>query len=187
MSIHICNRCQKDLKYLSHLQRHQANKKDCSKTIIDNINNNQPNVISSIINKTDKTKYIHEIIDNRIKDANTIEEQNKLINDILFVLNINNTIDTNTVNQEVNLNNNNVNLKNVCCDCKKKFCDRQSLHKHKKLNRCKNEVQIPNNNVITETDNIPGNTSGLTFNDIINSNLSIFSFFSLNKEINLLK
>lgn len=147
MSQHICNKCHKDLKYLSNLQRHQANKKDCSKTISNNIVSNQSNTTASI-NIEDKEgshnliKFATNVLQDTINKAKTNEEKTILFNDFITLFNKNNS------NQVLSLTNTSesINVKNVCSDCNHKFSDRQALHKHKKLNRCtsQNKLSIPN-------------------------------------------
>ena len=181
MSQHICNKCHKDLKYLSTLQRHQANKKDCTRiTISNNIVSNQSNSTASI-NIEDKEgsnnliKFATSVLQDTINKAKTDEEKTILFNDFITLFNKNNS------NQVLSLSNtsanNNtsesINVKNVCTDCNHKFSDRQALHKHKKLNRCKGQNKLPITGNISESTNNTSNTSGISFNDIINSDLSL--------------
>ena len=155
MSQHICNKCHKDFKYLSHLQRHQANKKDCSKTI-NNIVSYNSNTASSI-NIKDKEgsnnliKCATNVLQDTINKAKNNEEKIILFNDFITLFNKNNS------NQVLSLTNTstssntskNINVKNVCTDCNHKFSDRQALHKHKKLNRCKGQNKL-HNTITTE-------------------------------------
>ena len=150
MSQHICNKCHKDLKYLSTLQRHQANKKDCSKNI-NNILTNHSNT-AAIINIEDKEgsnnliKFATSVLQDTINKAKTDQEKTILFNDFITLFNKNNS------NQVLSLTNTstssntskNISVKNVCTDCNHKFSDRQALHKHKKLNRCKGQNKLPN-------------------------------------------
>ena len=151
MSQHICNKCYKDLKYLSNLRRHQANKKDCTRIIIsDNIVSNQSNTTASI-NIEDKEgsnnliKFATNILQDTINKAKTNEEKTILFNDFITLFNKNNS------NQVLSLTNTskNINIKNVCTNCNHKFSDRQALHKHKKLNRCKGQNKL-HNTITTE-------------------------------------
>ena len=182
MSQHICNRCHKDLKYLSHLQRHQANKKDCSTTISNNIVSNHSNTAASI-NIQDKEdsnnliKFATNVLQDTINKAKTDEEKTILFNDFITVFYKNNSNLvlnlTNTSNNTSSNTSESINIKNVCTDCNNKFSDRQALHKHKKLNRCKGHNKLPITGNISEATNNTSNTSGISFNDIINSNIAL--------------
>jgi len=164
MSQHICNKCHKDLKYLSTLQRHQANKKDCTRIIIsNNIVSNQSNTTASI-NIEDKEgsnnliKFATNVLQDTINKAKTNEEKTILFNDFITLFNKNNS------NQVLSLTNTStssntsesINVKNVCTDCNHKFYDKQTLNRHKKNGKCKGQNKLP----ITENiDNGINNTS----------------------------
>jgi transposase-like protein len=167
MSQHICNKCHKDLKYLSTLQRHQANKKDCTRIIIsNNIVSNQSNTTASI-NIEDKEgsnnliKFATNVLQDTINKAKTNEEKTILFNDFITlfnknnsnqVLSLTNTSTSSNTSESINVKN----VKNVCTDCNYKFSNRQGLHRHKTLNRCTSQNKLP----ITENiDNGINNTS----------------------------
>ena len=151
MSQHICNKCHKDLKYLSNLQRHRANKKDCSKTISNNIVSNQSNTTVSI-NIEDKEgshnliKFATNVLQDTINKAKTNEEKQILFNDFITLFNKNNS------NQVLSLTNTReiINIKNVCTDCNHKFYDKQTLNRHKKNGKCKSQNKLPIPNSITK-------------------------------------
>ena len=177
MSHYICNKCKKDLKYLSHFQRHQANKKDCSKNI-NNILTNHSNTAASI-NIEDKEgsnnliKFATSVLQDTINKAKTDEEKTILFNDFITLFNKNNS------NQVLSLSNTstssntskNINVKNVCTDCNHKFYDKQTLNRHKKNAKCKGQNKLPITGNIDNAINNTSNTSGISFNDIINSDL----------------
>ena len=151
MSQHICNKCHKDLKYLSTLQRHQAYKKDCTRIMIsNNIGSNQSNTTANI-NIEDKEgsnnliKFATSVLQDTINKAKTDEEKKILFNDFITLFNKNNS------NQVLSLTNTNkiINIKNVCTDCNHKFYDKQTLNRHKKNGKCKSQNKLPIANTIT--------------------------------------
>ena len=158
---HICNKCHKDFKYLSHLQRHQLNKKDCLKKNKSDIDNQiQYNDLSIT------TPHIHKITE-ILNDMPYIDKQHtKTI--INIIKNIN--------EQSIQQNNDN---KNVCPGCNYKFYDKQGLHKHNKHNRCKGIKQVQQNILINTTnepinnDNHIDNSINITNNITNNDNRTI--------------
>ena len=182
MSQHICKKCHKDLKYLSTLQRHQANKKDCTRIIIsNNIVSNQSNTTASI-NIEDKEgsnnliKFATNVLQDTINKAKTNKEKTILFNDFITLFNKNNS------NQILSLTNTSIssnasesiNVKNVCTDCNHKFYDKQTLNRHTKNGKCKGQNKLPITGITGITGNTNNNTSnnsGISFNDIINSDL----------------
>ena len=202
MSKYICNKCNKDLKYSSHLKRHQSNKKDCSKSILEDMPNT--NIVSTTItninnNDNDKNNFINNDNDslisffsnelsNFINGTQNVSERQKILNDVLNLFkkstsskktdNTNadmpiTTEATNTSNiTDINsdyVNNNNKTIQHICINCNKIYSDRQSLYRHKKLNRCKKV----NKNIQSDTNLNDINNSRLTFDNIINSNLTL--------------
>lgn len=148
---HICNRCHKDLKYLSHLQRHQSNKKDCSTTISNNIVSNKSNTSSNNTNDG-LNKFLIDIAVYMLKDKvnkfKTIEDKKQFVNDFNNVIKLfNQKNNSNLTSNLTNTNSNtseSINIKNVCTDCNHKFSDRQGLNRHKKNGRCKGQNKLRN-------------------------------------------
>ena len=157
MSKNICNKCHKDLKYLSLLRRHQNQKKKCSLTII-NLDNNQNQ------NNNEEIDYnnLITIFQDNIKHAITLEDKKQCFIDFITFSNKKNNIQNNIQNTHVKTEN----IKNLCTNCNHKFYDRQTLHRHVKNNTCKKD------NLVTSltTSNA---TPGFTFNHINNSDLTI--------------
>ena len=186
MSKHKCTNCNKEYKYASYLQRHNQNKKGCNINNISIINptiennqiptvennqiptieNNQiQNDMFSIFNiydifkkfinitkQNDKEKEYFELLDKYIKDNN---------------LNQNNQTLDNSINTEINNNENKYN----CDNCNNNFTTRQAFYKHNKFGRCKGNTNNDSNIIEENEDRARARTSGVTLNDIMNSNI----------------
>jgi hypothetical protein len=168
MSENICDKCQKDFKYYSLLQRHLSNKKPCTIKI-------------PIVSKTDTSNTVKKDIvspatgckDNIDLNTKVINMFEKLISNVstnpqekynLVTKTFNKFIET--INRSSNnMENNTVNDNKYCCEeCNINFSCRQSLYKHKKFNRCK----INSDNNVTQE-----SASGLNLNDIMNANIVV--------------
>ena len=157
--MHKCNRCKKQFKFLSYLLRHQHNKIQCEEIIE---TKDKPKDVIDINNMLYK---ILEDLDNPLLATNI---KNMINNIIEFNNNKNNNNETN-IDEDIehdieNIDNNNSN-KNKCNKCNKKFSSRQGLSRHKLKQRCK-ALSIKTNSENPQTSN-------LTFDNIINSNLSV--------------
>jgi hypothetical protein len=176
MSKHICTSCNTEYKYASYLQRHKQKKNGCNKSInnikepiILPIINNENEILESNQIKTDMFSLfnIFDIFKKFIditKQKDKEKEYFELLNNYMKDNNINQitetTIDDKKTNKDVN--------KQYSCDkCNNEFTSRQSMHRHNKLGRCKG-IKI-NEQKIEEKEK----SSGLTFNDIINSNIDL--------------
>ena len=204
MNKHICTICNNEYKYASYLQRHIQSKKKCNKNI-NNANINTPfikpfvenNVIQnnqiqtdviSVFNIFDIFKKFIDITKQKDKETEYFE----LLNNYLKNNNINHQLINNQINehldnnQTINKNKSNEhlddnqttnktqdNIKDIkkefnCNKCNKIFSSCQSLSNHKQLQRCKG-IKINENQLEEEIKN------GLSFNDIVNSNVTDFN------------
>ena len=157
--MHKCNRCKKQFKFLSYLLRHENNKiqceeiletKDKPKDVID-INNMLYKILDELDNPSLATNIKNMI--NSIIEFNNNNEP-KIDEDI-----------EEDIDEDIDDNNSNKNKCNKCNKCNKKFSSRQGLSRHKLKQRCK-ELAINTNSVKPQQSN-------LTFDNIINSNLSV--------------
>lgn len=183
---HVCNKCEKEFKYLSQLKRHQENKKDCSKKLPRNDAKSLGSKVDQDINQGHEENH-EQLNDLHITDSNInkLNEITKMLKDIP-------TINKQNANEIISLikknmgDNSNSNRKHVCLGCGHKFYDRQGLYKHKKYNRCNGNKQLPqniNNNpeqqpaaaAINHIDNVVNIT-----NNIINDNRTINNNYIIN-------
>jgi len=181
MTKHICANCNTEYKYASYLQRHMQRKNGCNKNI-NNINI-QESKKSTMINTENETLQSNQIKSDMFSIFNIFDIFKKFIDitkqkdkeEEYFEL-LNNYIKDNDINQKNELtqitiddkkNNKDFNKKYNCDKCNNNFTSRQSIHRHNKLGRCKG-IKI-NEKIIEDKEK----SSGLTFNDIINSNIDL--------------
>jgi hypothetical protein len=198
MTENICNKCNKDFKYESVLQRHLNKKKSCVKKTNHNNkpieNNQQIETNQNIKNdqhveKKINTMYevnniseIYEIINNYEKN-NKNEKNDKNINMLKEILKrmMNENISDENKNLVVGENkdeheddNNdkiesNVNNKPYnCTTCNKKFTYRQGLFIHKKNNRCKVKHARNQNVQQQRDDNMIENNLTINAENVVN-------------------
>jgi len=165
MSQNICNTCHKDLKYLSLLRRHQNKKKQCSLVIINSENNQHQND-----NEHREYNNLFTIFQDNIKHAITLQDKKQCFTDFITFFNKKNNIQNTHVQNE--------NIQNICIKCNAHFSSRQGLHRHIKNNTCTKHnlvTSLPTSNT-SANNNTSANsnpTPSFTFNDIINSDLTI--------------
>ena len=141
------------------------------KHLIDNSNNMD----------SDKYKFTIESINNllnKMSDSKSkhlddgLEANSTLV--ILECKNKNNDNDNNINNAGIIDEEPKINLlKYLCYNCNVNFSSRQGLHRHKKNGKCKGHNKLPITGNISEATNNTSNTSGISFNDIINSNIAL--------------
>jgi len=119
--------------------------------------------LNNLINKMSESesKYLEDGLE--INSTLVISECKKKNND----KNDNNINNVDIIDEEKKINL----LKYICNNCNVNFSSRQGLHRHKKNGKCKGQNKLPIIGNISEATNNTSNTSGISFNDIINSDL----------------
>jgi len=193
--VHTCNNCNIDFKYESILKRHLNRKTQCGNNNLLNTRIQEDNNINVIIpennlnDSNNKSSTIFNIINNKLSKTEVINILISLIGNNKNLINNIDNIDNININNDNDINNENTIDKNKtkstniinkynCKKCNKPFANRHSLHTHNKLNRCKEKIEI-----IQEEENIifeSRTKSGLTLNDILGINVND----SDNNEIN---
>jgi len=158
MSKHICDKCHKDLKYSSLLQRHQNKLKTCIPNTPTNNTDNE-----NIDNNTLLLKF-----QDTLNKAKTLQDTSAIINEVTTYLNKKNT-------QTIILTQT---LQHTCITCNHTFYDKQTLRRHIKNNKCKGTIlpQVTNNNTTnnnTTNNNTNNNNTNNTINNITNNNITI--------------
>ena len=160
MSKHVCTGCKTEYKFDSYLQRHIKSKKGCKG--INNTNAIPNNGIQNNVTIPIDDNVTIPIVQNTLPANINIQDLFKKFIDIIKTNNIE-TVQFELLNNYINNINKDSKPSYNCNTCSNVFTSRQSLHTHIKLKRCKCVKDINEEKV---------KTSGLTLNDILNSNVS---------------
>lgn len=129
----VCDKCHKDLKYSSLLQRHQNKLKPCIANTPTNNNDNENIDDNNLLKKFQDT----------LNKAKTLQDTTAIINEFSTYFNTNNT-QTTTPTQTITPTKK---LQTTCLTCNHTFYDRQGLYRHNTHNKCKGTLlpQVTNN------------------------------------------
>lgn len=151
-----CGICNHDFKSQSHLQRHLECKKKCKNVIQDDNLGMKPADNSGNVDSKNMVEQFMKFISN--------PDNNEAIELIKALLN-----DHDEKKREQSL----IKYNNLECDkCGKEFAHRQSLHRHKKLNRCK--IKMDDINIVSQVNNQVNNSViNQVNNPVINNDIVI--------------
>ena len=154
MSQHICDKCHKDLKYLSLLQRHQTKLKPCTPDTY---------IYHDDTKNIEDNNLLTKFQDN-INKAKTLQDTKEIINELTTYFNTNNTQTTGPTQT----------LQHMCSTCNHNFYDKQTLRRHVKNNKCKG-ITLPQvtNNINNTTNNTTNNITNNNITNNTNNNITI--------------